>query len=220
MNTFRGRLACAMTLAISACAPSAAQAKPIAFADGTTVMAEYGAGTMTEVQAFYAPSYRYSIGGGHLSLTASSMTIRAISLTCASTTCRSAGTCRLRKPMSLSGAASAGRTSGRRTRMCSPGIRAANSITRPGSSMDRCAPSCTNHLHTVTAWTRCSLGLHRIRMTSTHLPCGSSCRVATTPMACSTAWNGLACCDCSKLFWSAATAYAIGLGFVVVGAAF
>jgi hypothetical protein len=68
MNTFRGRLACAMTLAISACAPSAARAKPIAFADGTTVMAEYGAGTMTEVQAFYAPSYRYSIGGGHLSL--------------------------------------------------------------------------------------------------------------------------------------------------------
>jgi hypothetical protein len=50
MNTFRGRLACAMTLAISACAPSAAQAKPIAFADGTTVMAEYGAGTMTEVR--------------------------------------------------------------------------------------------------------------------------------------------------------------------------
>lgn len=66
MSTFRGRLA--MTLAISGCALNVAQAKPIAFADGTTAMAEYGAGTMTEVQAFYAPSYRYSIGGGHLSL--------------------------------------------------------------------------------------------------------------------------------------------------------
>jgi hypothetical protein len=43
-------------------------AKPIAFANGTTAMAEYGAGTMTEIQAFYAPSYRYSIGGSHLSL--------------------------------------------------------------------------------------------------------------------------------------------------------
>jgi hypothetical protein len=43
-------------------------AKPIAFADGTTVMAEHGASTMNEVQGFYAPSYRYSLGGGHLSL--------------------------------------------------------------------------------------------------------------------------------------------------------
>ena len=43
-------------------------AKPIAFANGTTAMAEYGADTMVEVQAFYAPSYRYSIGGGHLAL--------------------------------------------------------------------------------------------------------------------------------------------------------
>jgi hypothetical protein len=43
-------------------------AKPIAFADGWTVMGEYGAGTMTEVQGFYAPTFRYSFGGGHLSL--------------------------------------------------------------------------------------------------------------------------------------------------------
>lgn len=43
-------------------------AKPIAFADGTTVMGEYGAGTMTEFQAFYAPTFRHSLGGGHLSL--------------------------------------------------------------------------------------------------------------------------------------------------------
>jgi len=45
-----------------------AEAKPIAFAGGTTVMAEYGAGTMTEAQVFFAPTFRYSVGGGHLSL--------------------------------------------------------------------------------------------------------------------------------------------------------
>jgi hypothetical protein len=58
-------IACALVLAG---VPLAAIAKPIAFAHGTTVMAEYGAGAMTEVQAFYAPSYRYSFGGGHLAL--------------------------------------------------------------------------------------------------------------------------------------------------------
>jgi hypothetical protein len=54
---------------IAACAIAvAAQAKPIAFAHGTTVMGEYGAGTMTEVQAFYAPTFRYSLGVSHLTL--------------------------------------------------------------------------------------------------------------------------------------------------------
>jgi len=46
----------------------AAQAKPIALANGTTIMAEYGAGTMEEAQAFYAPYYWLSLGGGHLRL--------------------------------------------------------------------------------------------------------------------------------------------------------
>jgi hypothetical protein len=50
-----------------ACAASAL-AKPIAFADGTTVMVEYGASTMRELQIFYAPRYDYSIGGGHVDL--------------------------------------------------------------------------------------------------------------------------------------------------------
>jgi len=45
-----------------------AQAKPIAFAHGTTVMTEYGAGTMIELQAFYAPYYWLSLGGGRLRL--------------------------------------------------------------------------------------------------------------------------------------------------------
>lgn len=63
-----GRGALAAAFVISSCMCDAAQAKPIAFANGTTVMAEYGAGTMTEVQAFYAPTYRYSIGGGYLSM--------------------------------------------------------------------------------------------------------------------------------------------------------
>lgn len=48
--------------------PVAAVAKPIAFAHGTTVMAEYGAGTMEEIQAFYAPRYWWSAGGGWLGL--------------------------------------------------------------------------------------------------------------------------------------------------------
>jgi len=47
-------------------APALAFTKPIAFADGTTVMLEYGAGTMTEAQIFYAPQYNYSLGGGHV----------------------------------------------------------------------------------------------------------------------------------------------------------
>jgi len=47
-------------------APGFVLAKPIAFADGTTVMLEYGAGTMTEEQIFYAPEYNYSVGGGHV----------------------------------------------------------------------------------------------------------------------------------------------------------
>lgn len=65
------RLAPYVTLAVmvaGATATPAAVAKPIAFANGTTVMAEYGAGTMIEGQLFYAPTHRYSIGGGHLSL--------------------------------------------------------------------------------------------------------------------------------------------------------
>jgi hypothetical protein len=60
------RIAAAIAFATS-CA-FCAQAKPIAFANGTTVMGEYGAGTMTEVQGFYAPTFRYSIGAGHLIL--------------------------------------------------------------------------------------------------------------------------------------------------------
>jgi hypothetical protein len=46
-----------------------AMAKPIAFADGTTVMAEYGAGTMQELQIFYAPRFDYSVGGGNVDFT-------------------------------------------------------------------------------------------------------------------------------------------------------
>lgn len=48
--------------------PAVAAAKPIAFAKGTTVMTEYGAGTMEEFQVFYAPRYWCSLGGGLLTL--------------------------------------------------------------------------------------------------------------------------------------------------------
>ena len=47
-------------------ASASVEAKPIAFANGTTVMAEYGAGTMIEGQAFYAPAYWLSLGGGYV----------------------------------------------------------------------------------------------------------------------------------------------------------
>ncbi len=47
---------------------TAAQARPIVLADGLTVMGEYGAETMSEVHAFYAPNFRYSFGVGLLSL--------------------------------------------------------------------------------------------------------------------------------------------------------
>lgn len=52
--------------AIALAAPVITTAKPIAFADGYTVMTEYGAGTMTEAQFFYAPRYDFSVGGGHV----------------------------------------------------------------------------------------------------------------------------------------------------------
>jgi len=50
-------------LALALMSPLAG-AKPIAFAKGKTVMAELGAGTMNEFQAFYAPTYWFSTGVG------------------------------------------------------------------------------------------------------------------------------------------------------------
>jgi hypothetical protein len=64
LEKFMVRLWIALCIGTAAAAPAAA--KPIAFADGTTVMAEYGAGTMRELQIFYAPSFDYSVGGGHV----------------------------------------------------------------------------------------------------------------------------------------------------------
>jgi hypothetical protein len=55
-------------LALLGLLPMAVAAKPIAFAKGKTVMLEYGAGAMNELQLFYAPRYWYSIGGGWLEL--------------------------------------------------------------------------------------------------------------------------------------------------------
>jgi hypothetical protein len=62
-------LCIAAAVAVIVAAAEPATAKPIAFADGTTVMAEYGAGTMRELQIFYAPRIDYSIGGGHVDFT-------------------------------------------------------------------------------------------------------------------------------------------------------
>jgi hypothetical protein len=60
------RFSAGLYLCVIACAPVVA--KPIAFANGTTVMAEYGAGTMRELQVFYAPRFDYSLGAGHVDL--------------------------------------------------------------------------------------------------------------------------------------------------------
>jgi hypothetical protein len=58
------RLSIGLFVVATAAAPL--MAKPIAYADGTTVMAEYGAGTMQELQIFYAPRFDYSVGAGHV----------------------------------------------------------------------------------------------------------------------------------------------------------
>lgn len=50
--------------------PWATVAKPISFQDGSTLMYEYGAGTMQEVQGFYAPRYWLSAGAGYLRIEA------------------------------------------------------------------------------------------------------------------------------------------------------
>jgi hypothetical protein len=46
---------CALGVLALLAAVQCAESKPIAYAKGTTVMAEYGAGTMNEAQVFYAP---------------------------------------------------------------------------------------------------------------------------------------------------------------------
>lgn len=56
-----GWVPCACALGLCA---MPAYAKPIAYADGWTLMGEVGAGTMNEAQLFYAPTFRYSLGGG------------------------------------------------------------------------------------------------------------------------------------------------------------
>ena len=58
-DTLVRTLACA---AVGLMLTLSAMAKPIAFARGSTLMAEYGAGSMLETQAFYAPKYFYSAG--------------------------------------------------------------------------------------------------------------------------------------------------------------
>ena len=55
-------------LATFACA--AAQAKPIAFQDGWTTMAEYGTNTMRQAQVFYAPRFWWSGGLSYTKLIA------------------------------------------------------------------------------------------------------------------------------------------------------
>jgi hypothetical protein len=61
MKCINQALACGLLLLL---ANQELLAKPIAFAKGTSLMLEYGGGTMTETQIFYAPKYWYSAGVG------------------------------------------------------------------------------------------------------------------------------------------------------------
>ena len=67
MNPCRFLASAIASASLALLAPDAG-AKPIAFANGTTVMLEYGGGTMNEAQVFYAPKYFWSLGGGYLEL--------------------------------------------------------------------------------------------------------------------------------------------------------
>ncbi len=67
MRSFLRACVLLTSVAPAAC-PTPTIAKPIAFARGSTVMAEYGAGTMSELQLFYAPRYWWSGGAGVLAL--------------------------------------------------------------------------------------------------------------------------------------------------------
>lgn len=73
MQAFRTVRRTLPLLALCVAPAAAVVAKPIAFANGTTIMAEYGAGTMEELQAFYAPTYWLSLGAGALRLDSDAM---------------------------------------------------------------------------------------------------------------------------------------------------
>lgn len=59
-----------LTLLLGAGLSTVAHGKPIAYAQGTTFMIEYGSDLMQESQLFYAPKYFYSYGGGLLRMEA------------------------------------------------------------------------------------------------------------------------------------------------------
>jgi hypothetical protein len=63
------RLLCAGALSALLISP-AAEARPIVFADSTTVIAEYREAAISELQVFYAPERNWSIGLGHFQVEA------------------------------------------------------------------------------------------------------------------------------------------------------
>jgi len=56
------KLMCLTLSALALGCINAAQAKPIAYARGSTAMLEYGGDSMIEAQVFYAPRFNYSFG--------------------------------------------------------------------------------------------------------------------------------------------------------------
>ena len=198
MSKFSVRVALSIALTLGS-ALVCAHAKPIAFADGTTVMAEYGAGTMTEVQAFYAPTFRYSVGGGHLSLNSSEnddtrdITYSAPELPAEALEYRSRAGQRLRLGQ-------------RRTRAHRRDRRQPVRMERRRPARLRDSPrlrlaahrSSRSQLPTVIASTRCSSASLPTSTTTRRSRCGSSCRRVTTPAASSTAPNGRRCFGSSR----------------------
>jgi hypothetical protein len=72
--------------------------------DGTTIMVEYGAGTMKEAQAFYAPRSDFSVGGGYVEFDSDeSSKTEKVTYARLTTSCIG-GTSRTPRPTSLPGA--------------------------------------------------------------------------------------------------------------------
>jgi hypothetical protein len=69
--------ACALAVA-GTLASGSAHARPIGYADSTTVMVEHAAGVMDELQVFYSPSARWSVGFGQLEVDSALHGSRAI----------------------------------------------------------------------------------------------------------------------------------------------
>lgn len=75
-STFK--LMCTSGMSVLLCCP-AAVARPVVFADSTTVIAEYRESALSELQIFYAPEHNWSIGFGQFEVEADGLTTHSMS---------------------------------------------------------------------------------------------------------------------------------------------